>query len=373
MFIGENTLYGTAPTVHVEADTNYDGGIGCQVAMVESYQNEFEFLKGQVVSDVKEYAMIKESASEEEIAAMQEGTVSSVWNKLKELVKKVIAKVKGIFKAFIARLEAFMGKNGHAFYTKYEKVLHDGTDISKLKFKYAKPKKKFDLSGSIGNITLSTVVGGMGDDDDASDIEDKLLDQISGGVCKEGKSVAKDLKESFFEDEEEVEAKNTEVGSYCQYIMDKTSVVTAFEKVQRTEETAMNKWVAEIDKAADNIASNMAAHAAGKTDSDKEVKYRVSTSGADHDTHRPDSSPAHQRTVAKYQRAVGAASRALNAYNSAAMGVAKFGVAQSRRIAAIIVAYKNRHKGSKNEAFDLYLDTVAEAAEYNTLTELESL
>lgn len=373
MFIGENTLFGTAPTVHVEADTNYDGGIGCQVAMVESYQNEFEFLKAAVLADVKECAMISESASDEDIAAMQEGVLSSVWNKLKELVKKIIAKVKGIFKGFIARLEAFMGKNGYAFFEKYKKVLYDGTDISKLKFKYCEPKEKFSPDGKFKGIDLMPVVGSMGDDDDATDIEEKFLDSISGGICKDAKTVAKDLKDHYFDSETQTDAKSSDIGKYCQYIMDKTSVVTSLEKVQRKEESEMNKWVAEIDKAANNQASNIADDAAGKdTSNPKDMSFRHNGNGA---KAFGQANTASQKIVTKYQRAVGAASRALNSYNSAAMSVAKFGVAQSRRVAAIIVAYKSRHNGSKHESayLDLYLDAVGEAAEINTLTELESL
>ena len=374
MFISENSLYGVAPTVHVEADTNYDGAIGCQVALVESYQNDFEFLKASVLADVKECAMIKESASEEEIAAMQEGVLSSVWEKIKTFVKKIWEKIKGIFKGFIARLEVFMGKNAYSFFTKYKKVLYDGSDISKLKFKWQPPTQDAlnvnGFAGKLGEINIHEHALNVKDDTESDEIEEMVLKKLCG--LDDKKTFAKDFKELYFDSEEEEEASSAKMGVYCHFISDKKSIVDSIKKVADKEDSLMNKWIRYIDKAAEHAAENAAG--ASKTDyTDKDVTLKTTYNGADKNIATMSATVENKQKLAiKYQKILGAASRALNLYNSNAVSVAKFAVSQSRRVAAIIVAYKSRHK--KNESVDsLYLDTVGEAAAYEATSELEAL
>ena len=138
MFITENTIAGLSGNYTVEAAEGYSGGIGCQFAALEAAQTDFSFLTAFVQSDAREIGMVREGAGDENIHTMLEGAISDAWNKLKEWVKKIWEKIKGIFKAFIARLEDFMGKNGYAYFEKYKKVLYNGTPINDLKAKYSK-------------------------------------------------------------------------------------------------------------------------------------------------------------------------------------------------------------------------------------------
>ena len=133
MFITENNMYGLSGNYTVEAAEGYSGGIGCQFAALEAAQTDFSFLTAFVQNDAHEIGMVREGAGDEDIHTMLEGTISDAWNKLKEWVKKIWEKIKGIFKAFIARLEDFMGKNGYAYFEKYKKILFDGTLFGLLK------------------------------------------------------------------------------------------------------------------------------------------------------------------------------------------------------------------------------------------------
>ena len=140
MFITENTMAGLNGNYTVEAAEGYSGGIGCQFAALEAAQTDFSFLTAFVQSDAREIGMVREGAGEEEVHSMLEGAISDAWAKLKEWIKKIWEKIKGIFKAFIARLEDFMGKNGYAYFEKYKKVLYDGKSVKDLKAKYSKVK-----------------------------------------------------------------------------------------------------------------------------------------------------------------------------------------------------------------------------------------
>jgi hypothetical protein len=75
----------------------------------------------------------------------------------------------------------------------------------------------------------------------------------------------------------------------------------------------------------------------------------------------------HQKRAASYQKQASAVQESLSIANSAALTEIKFAVAQSRRIAAAIVAYR----GKKHEDTDLLLDIEQEAAEYEVLSALE--
>ena len=83
-----------------------------------------------------------------------------------------------------------------------------------------------------------------------------------------------------------------------------------------------------------------------------------------------------QNDINKVRRGISALQSALAIYNSSAMEAGKFAIAQSRRLAGIIVAYKMRHK---NEAFagvemsDELYTIIGEAAEYEALSAMDDL
>ena len=87
-------------------------------------------------------------------------------------------------------------------------------------------------------------------------------------------------------------------------------------------------------------------------------------------------SVVNQSEIARAQRRASAVQSALTSYNSAAMEAGKFAIAQSRRLAAVIVSYKMRHK---NEAFsgvemsDELYTIIGEAAEYEALSAMDDL
>ena len=381
MFITENTMAGLSGNYTVEAAEGYPGGIGCQIAALEAAQTDFSFLTAFVQSDAREIGMVREGAGVEEMHAMLEGAISDAWNKLKEWVKKIWEKIKGIFKAFIARLEDFMGKNGYAYYEKYRKILFDGTPIKDLKAKYSKVDDTA-LSKLLTGLNMSKVLTNalnertvvVDDDKDQSELIDEYLVKMIG-ESTDKKSFKKEVHDKCFESEVNEDLETGSIPTYVKYISDKKSIIEKFEKQRDLIDKGLKKISNDIDK--------MALHAI-----DDKVKNKANTSDdgiADGDTYvgfdsnnKPKKvyKKANQSRIARAQRRVSAVQSAITTYNSASMEAGKFAIAQSRRIAAVIVAYKMRHKNegfSGVEMSDELYTIIGEAAEYEALSAMDDL
>lgn len=383
MFITENTMAGLSSNYTVEAAEGYSGGIGCQIAALEAAQTDFSFLTAFVESDAREIGMVREGAGVEEMHAMLEGAISDAWNKLKEWVKKIWEKIKGIFKAFIARLEDFMGKNGYAYYEKYRNILHDGTPIKDLKAKYSKvnDKQLNDLLTGLDMFkvlpdALSDKLVEVNDDKDQSEIVDEYLGKMLG-ESTDKKSFKKDFHDKCFETESTEDLESGKIPEYVKYISDKKSIIEKFEKQRDLIDKSFKKISSSIDKMAskaldDKVKNNADSDIEGAVINKKDYY----TGFGKDNTSAKKYSVATQSRLARAQRRVSAVQSALTSYNSASMEAGKFAISQSRRLAAVIVAYKMRHK---NEAFsgvemsDELYTIIGEAAEYEALSAMDDL
>ena len=381
MFITENTMAGLSSNYTVEAAEGYSGGIGCQIAALEAAQTDFSFLTAFVQSDAREIGMVREGAGVEEMHAMLEGAISDAWNKLKEWVKKIWEKIKGIFKAFIARLEDFMGKNGYAYFEKYRKVLYDGTPIKDLKAKYSKVDDK-ELEKLLIGRELENVLPDafddkavvVNDDKDQSELVDEYLEKMLG-ESTDKKSFKKDFHDKCFDTESTEDLESGKIQEYVKYISDKKSIIEKFEKQRDNIDKGLKKISSSIDKMASKALDDKVKN---KSNTSDEGVYSTTDYVGFGKDNKPDKAykNASQSRIARAQRRASAVQSALTSYNSAAMEAGKFAIAQSRRLAAVIVSYKMRHK---NEAFsgvemsDELYTIIGEAAEYEALSAMDDL
>ena len=381
MFITENTMAGLSSNYTVEAAEGYSGGIGCQIAALEAAQTDFSFLTAFVESDAREIGMVREGAGVEEMHAMLEGAISDAWNKLKEWVKKIWEKIKGIFKAFIARLEDFMGKNGYAYFEKYSKVLYDGTPIKDLKAKYSKVDDK-ELEKLLIGRELENVLPDafddkavvVNDDKDQSELVDEYLEKMLG-KSTDKKSFKKDFHDKCFDTESTEDLESGKIQEYVKYISDKKSIIEKFEKQRDNIDKGLKKISSSIDKMASKALDDKVKN---KSNTSDEGVYSTTDYVGFGKDNKPDKAykNASQSRIARAQRRASAVQSALTSYNSAAMEAGKFAIAQSRRLAAVIVSYKMRHK---NEAFsgvemsDELYTIIGEAAEYEAFSAMDDL
>ena len=381
MFITENTMAGLSSNYTVEAAEGYSGGIGCQIAALEAAQTDFSFLTAFVQSDAREIGMVREGAGVEEMHAMLEGAISDAWNKLKEWVKKIWEKIKGIFKAFIARLEDFMGKNGYAYFEKYRKVLYDGTPIKDLKAKYSKvddkEMEKLLIGRELENVlpdAFDDKAVVVNDDKDQSELVDEYLEKMLG-ESTDKKSFKKDFHDKCFDTESTEDLESGKIQEYVKYISDKKSIIEKFEKQRDNIDKGLKKISSSIDKMASKALDDKVKN---KSNTSDEGVYSTTDYVGFGKDNKPDKAYKNvsQSRIARAQRRASAVQSALTSYNSAAMEAGKFAIAQSRRLAAVIVAYKMRNK---NEAFsgvemsDELYTIIGEAAEYEALSAMDDL
>ena len=374
MFITENTMAGLSGNYTVEAAEGYPGGIGCQIAALEAVQTDFSFLTAFVQSDAREIGMVREGAGNEEMYSMLEGAISDAWDKLKEWVKKIWEKIKGIFKSFIARLEDFMGKNGYAYYEKYRKILFDGTPIKDLKAKYSKVNDTA-LSDLLTGLKMSKVLPDalrsyntveVNDDKDQSEIVDEYLGKMLG-ESTDRKSFKKDFHDKCFESEVNEDLETGSIPTYVKYISDKKSIIEKFEKQRDLIDKGLKKISSDIDKMASKAIDDKVKNKANSSLEGNAANRNAYVGFDDDNKAKSVYKWANQTMIARGQRRVSAVQSALTAYNSASMEAGKFAIAQSRRIAAVIVAYKMRHKNegfSGVEMSDELYTIIGEAAEY---------
>lgn len=351
MFLDDNEISGVGPSVHVEADMSYSGAVGCQLMIAEGFQNDFALFKQVVASDVKESKLLRESAGEDEVAALQEGALDGYWERIKAFIKKIIAKMKGILTGFVAKLEAWMGKNGADFLRKYKREIY-GKDVDGLKVRYSEPNANiaewsysFKQFGEKANIDKDT---------EHSDLVDEALSSALGSKTDKG-DFRKDFHEKFFKDEEkDVEVTTSNRSEMIQFIERKDPIAT-IKKMITTEEKGLTAYIKKAD-ALQKAATDKFVADKGE---DKEIR-----SGRPGFTKTSDA----QAIAASYHKHIAALQEALGMINSAAMTEVKFAVAQSRRIAAAIVAYHGKSK--KNEEADL-IELAQESAEYDFYSEVE--
>lgn len=118
----------------------YSGTVGCGLALIEGYQNDLALFAAAVSSDLNESAILQEGASDYELMALQEASISGMIDAIKKFFIKLGAKIKAIFTAFMAKLESYFVKDLKAYVKKYERSL-DKKDYKDLKVKIMPLKK----------------------------------------------------------------------------------------------------------------------------------------------------------------------------------------------------------------------------------------
>ena len=139
MFSQNRTYLGS--NIDVVANESYVGTAGAYRAMCEGYQNSYSIFESCIGLDFMEAAVVNEGVDEYEFAVVQESFVGDFFNKIKEFLLKLLEKIKGIIKSFITKVVGTFTKDGKELVKKYKDDILK-KDLSKMKYKYAKPTDK---------------------------------------------------------------------------------------------------------------------------------------------------------------------------------------------------------------------------------------
>ena len=121
----------------------YDCSYGTALALIESAKNDRVMFEAMLNIEAQELNIRNSSngyVAEGQIQALAEASLSGIWNKIKELLKKFIAKIKAIVHNFVAKIQSLFMKDKE-FVKKYGNEVRRKSNIDKLEVKWRKVKK----------------------------------------------------------------------------------------------------------------------------------------------------------------------------------------------------------------------------------------
>lgn len=144
-----NRVFGEAYDYAAEIPANeaYDAAFGCAHILADRVDNDRALFESVIRSDIAEVMAVREGYE-----VVNEGVIGDVLKKIVEMFKKIIAKIKGIFNAFLAKLTGAF-KNGKDLVKKYEKQIltYSGT-WKKFKFKGIRKPKSDNIRNAIDTV-----------------------------------------------------------------------------------------------------------------------------------------------------------------------------------------------------------------------------
>lgn len=211
----------------VDTNSRFAGEDGAYQLMTEAISFEEEMTLTMLKADYLEAHAIKESASEDEIESIREGTVGDVVTKVKNFFIKLGKKIKAFIYGWIARIRAKFASDNKAFYNKYKDKVN-GKDDLEVEYRTPNPAgdwSSFKASECISSLMASYLLTGnhtkdkdvtdLPDDFDKEDVVNKALQAYcpKSDNKYELKSCKKDMEEDAWADSSKDKVKFSKIQS----------------------------------------------------------------------------------------------------------------------------------------------------------------
>lgn len=385
----------------VVADESYSGVEGGLIAMLDIQRNNHAMFESMIARDFQEAYMIHEGASDEELISFNEASASGIIDKIKAAVKKIWEKIKGVFKTFITKLDGVINRDTKALVKKYhQKIIVK--DLHKFKYKACKKQDTYDQlmtelskegnefkiesQNIITKISSSTSVKEIRDALSDGEYKDKLMPKVFKGVSALAKADFKDLKKEMHENcfdskESEEGISDAEITAIEDVLKGQEKSIKDIKKMQTATDKHFNGLLKDLDKAKNEFAKGTSSSEWGEnektktrqmdlggeyTHKDKNGKKTTSTIGAEY---TKDSAANMAKAAGTLHEAITAIQTMYTQTISCFLGEIKFYVGQCKGIYMKLATYND--KKARNEAFEMYLDAVQEAAEYEFESDFE--
>lgn len=298
----------------VDTNSRFAGEDGAYQLMSEAISFEEEMTLTMLKADYLEARAIKESASEDEIESIREGTVGDVVTKVKNFFIKIGKKIKAFIYGWIARIRAKFASDNKAFYNKYKDKVNGKDD---LEVEYRKPKDvdswaKFDAAACMDSLLKSynlnkadtnETVGELDPNFDKDDAADAGMKAYCTQITNiELKSCKKDMEDEAWESTSKDKEK--------------------FSKIQSDVEQLLQAGDAKLKafkKAADDADKTC------KTEANDVAKIK------------------HGKAASRYSSVATAFSKIVSTANGAAMSIYKEQLSQARSVYAKAVQHKPKY------------------------------
>ena len=394
MAIHSKNRFASIGNVNVEAAEGFEGTIGVQLAMIEGYQDDMAIFDESIRSDFDGQFSLLEGASEEEVSAIEEGALGDIWARIKEFFTKLLARIKAIFKGFMAKFDSQVMKSNKEFFDKYKSIVY-AKDFGKMKIKYSKPKHVNDIlfvynGGGAAKtnemcLNMHTLTAGSVDIDklvEDFDREEYICNVLNKCEPKTNISSVKEYEKEFHEkcseDEEEVDGCNSLLTEVAALLSLKKNPIDIAKKTNASLEKAISEMIRQIEKDKDNVIKYIVPDSKETGDfstsgsyrsnrSDSTGKYDKDSKSGSFNAGTSDDKKAAQKAINYIHTQATAIQEASGKFTAACLREVKFEVAQARRVYAAMVAFNP--KSVKEDA--LLMQIAQEAAEYEVLSNLD--
>ena len=357
----------------VQANESYVGTLGCYNALIDMERNNRAIFEAGIARDFQEAVMVNEGASDEELLAFTEASLSGIIDSFKAMIKKIWEKIKGVFSTFLKKLDTVIIRDNKKFVDKYQRQVRT-KNLSKLKYKYCKQLDGFDeLKGALTTskklqtraVELVQIVYNNGASENIrekinnGELESDILKRCVNEKLKdtEMKDLAKEIHEMCFDSEESEEgldsARLTEIILILQGDKTKKEITDA----QKTTDKHFKQVLKEID----NYSKQLSKLKFEKDENGKEkpISMEAPRRKLDRNFDTPENVTTELKNVGTAQNSVSILENVHNRVVACFLNENKFRISQARRVFAKAVSYNDK---AKNES--VYLDAVEEAAEY---------
>ena len=357
----------------VQANESYVGTLGCYNALIDMERNNRAIFEAGIARDFQEAVMVNEGASDEELLAFTEASLSGLLSSFKAMIKKIWEKIKGVFSTFLKKLDTVIIRDNKKFVDKYQRQVRT-KNLSKLKYKYCKQLDGFDeLKGALTTskklqtraVELVQIVYNNGASENIrekinnGELESDILKRCVNEKLKdtEMKDLAKEIHEMCFDSEESEEgldsARLTEIILILQGDKTKKEITDA----QKTTDKHFKQVLKEID----NYSKQLSKLKFEKDENGKEkpISMEAPRRKLDRNFDTPENVTTELKNVGTAQNSVSILENVHNRVVACFLNENKFRISQARRVFAKAVSYNDK---AKNES--VYLDAVEEAAEY---------
>lgn len=193
------SFYSNYEDYNESVEARFTGETGAVEIFAEALRFEEDITLEMLQADYREAKAIKESASAEEIEALNEGTVGDVWKKIKDFFIKFGQRIKAFVLGWVARIRAKFTSNNKKFYNKYKDQVKRTADDLELEYRKIKDVSSWadiDETGTITELMDIHKINNTTADDKLEDLDkDMDQDEIKNNAMKKffkGKDVSFD-------------------------------------------------------------------------------------------------------------------------------------------------------------------------------------
>lgn len=367
--LGESTGYGAIQVPEVEGYNGCHELAALQIQH-ESMANDLAIFKSALISDVRENQMIQEGVSEEEVLTESFETAKGVLNKLKEMLLKLLAKIKAIFSAFVAKLSG-LSSDYKALFDKYKKVIAGHSDWKKFKIKY---QPLNDISSKMAMTLTFPAISNSGaipneyassndeipDDDE---VEEKVIKALLPAQLKDVgmiKDLKKEMHDLFFEAEELLDGDSDNISGsdiikMCEDMPNMKKFIDGVVKLNTSLETSIKKRISDLGKIQSKVIDVAVSRDSSNKTTDSSVsqtefmgKNKYKTDTRSNSKYTLDKDFVESRDVLKnigiLQKFVNCEQRLITAFNTCFLADVKFYANQLKRIWTSAAAFASLRK-----------------------------